>query len=83
MKPNEATAAGGIQSYYAGISYDYSKHLAFSLDYTVLNETVLGFGTGANSVGGQTIATGGPCPTCGQFTKYDNQILGLRALITF
>ena len=83
MKPNEDTAAGGIQSYYFGISYDYSKHLAFSLDYTVHNETVLGFGTGANSVGGQSIATGGPCPTCGQFVKYDNQILGLRALVTF
>jgi hypothetical protein len=80
MKPNEDTPAGGIQSYYFGISYDYSKYLAFSLDYTVLNETVLGSST---TVGAQTIATGGACATCGQFVKYDNQILGLRALITF
>ena len=71
-----------IQAYYFGISYDYSKFLAFSVDYTVMQETVLGSNL---TVGGQSIATitGGACAACGQFVNYNNQILGLRALITF
>jgi hypothetical protein len=82
MKPNKDTVAGDIQAYYFGISYDYSKFLAFSLDYTVMQETVLGSNL---TVGGQSIATitGGACAACGQFVNYNNQILGLRALITF
>jgi len=81
MKPNKDTPAGGIQSYYAGISYDYSKNLAFSFDYTILQETVLGSGTVVN----QSISssTGGACTTCGEFVNYNNQIIGLRAIVTF
>ncbi len=79
MKPNKDTPAGDIQSYYFGVSYDYSKFLAFSVDYTVLQETVLG------SIGlpGQNISTNGACGACGQYVNYNNQIIGLRALITF
>jgi hypothetical protein len=83
MKPNKDTVAGDIQSYYFGISYDYSKFLAFSVDYTVLQETVLGSLAG---VAGQSIApiNGGACTTgCGPYVNYNNQILGLRALVTF
>lgn len=85
MKPNSHTPAGDIQSYYFGVSYDYSKFLAFSLDYTIMQETVLGgFTSAATAVPGlANIATAGSCPTCGQFVNYNNQILGLRALITF
>ena len=81
MKPNKDTEAGNIQSYYAGISYDYSKWLAFSLNYEFYNETVLGNTTGALS--GLAIATGSNCTTCAQYVRYDNQIIGLRALISF
>ncbi|MBI5404858.1 MAG: hypothetical protein HY976_01400 [Candidatus Kerfeldbacteria bacterium] len=78
MKPNKDTPAGDIQSYYAGISYDYSKNLAFSFDYTILQETVLGSGTVPN----QSISSAA-CATCGEFVNYNNQIIGLRAMVTF
>jgi len=81
MKPNKDSEGGNIQSYYAGISYDYSKWLAFSLNYEFYNETVLGNTTGALS--GLAIATGSNCGTCAQYVRYDNQIIGLRALISF
>jgi hypothetical protein len=81
MKPNKDTEAGNIQSYYAGISYDYSKWLAFSLNYEVYNQTVLGNTTGA--LAGLNIATGPNCATCGQYVRYDNQIIGLRMLVAF
>ncbi len=81
MKPNKDTVAGDIQSYYFGVSYDYSKYLQFSLDYTVMQETVIGNATGVPT--GQTISSSGTCAACGQFVNYNNQILGLRALITF
>lgn len=80
MKPNKDTEAGNIQSYYAGVSYDYSKWLAFSLNYEVYNETVLGNTT--NTFTG-IIQTGPNCTTCAQYVRYDNQIIGLRALISF
>jgi hypothetical protein len=81
MKPNKDTVAGDIQSYYFGISYDYSKYLAFSVDYTVMQETVLGSVTSVGSLVLNNPA--GTCAACGQFVNYNNQILGLRALITF
>jgi hypothetical protein len=80
-KPNKDTEAGNIQSYYAGISYDCSKWLAFSLNYENYNETVLGNTTGTLS--GLAISTGSNCTTCAQYVRYDNQIIGLRALISF
>lgn len=84
MKPNKDTVAGDIQSYYFGVSYDYSKNLAFSLDYTVLQETVLGSLTPAQALPGlPNVATSGACASCGQFVNYNNQIIGLRALIQF
>jgi hypothetical protein len=79
MKPNKDSEAGNIQSYYGGVSYDYSKWLAFSLNYEIYNETVLGSGT----IPQLNISTQNACPTCGQFVRYDNQIIGLRALISF
>jgi hypothetical protein len=86
MKPNKDTVAGDIQSYYAGISYDYSKNLSFSVDYTVLQETVLGSLTPAQALPGLSnfgSLTGNPCTSCGQYVNYNNQIVGLRALIQF
>ena len=79
MKPNKDSEAGNIQSYYAGVSYDYSKWLAFSLNYEFYNETVLGSGT----IPQLNISAQNPCAACGQFVRYDNQIIGLRALISF
>ena len=81
MKPNKETQAGDIQAYYAGISYDYSKWLAFSLDYEVYNEVVLG--NFAGQLPGLAISTGSNCTTCAPVVRYDNQIIGLRALISF
>ena len=81
MKPNKDSEAGNIQSYYAGVSYDYSKWLAFSLNYEVYNETVLGNTAGALTA--LNINTGATCPTCAQYVRYDNQVIGLRALISF
>jgi hypothetical protein len=81
MKPNKDTVAGDIQSYYFGISYDYSKFLSLSVDYTVMQETVLGSSTSVGSLVLNNPA--GACAACGQFVNYNNQILGLRALITF
>jgi hypothetical protein len=89
MKPNKDTVAGDIQSYYAGISYDYSKFLSFSLDYTVLQETVLGSLTPAQALPGLSNfgtfgpPSGNPCTSCGQYVNYNNQIIGLRALVQF
>ncbi len=80
-KPNKDSEAGNIQSYYAGVSYDYSKWLAFSLNYEFYNETVLGNTAGALT--GLAIQTAANCSTCGQYVRYDNQIIGLRALISF
>ena len=45
------------------------------------NTAVLGNTTGA--VSGLAIATGSNCTTCAQYVRYDNQIIGLRALISF
>jgi hypothetical protein len=86
MKPNKDTVAGDIQSYYAGISYDYSKNLSFSVDYTILQETVLGSLTPAQALPGLSnfgTLTGNPCAACGQYVNYNNQIIGLRALVQF
>ena len=82
IKPNKDTEAGNTQAYYVGLSYDYSKWLAFSLNYEVYNQVVLGNTSGALT--GQDISTGGlNCTTCGQYVRYDNQVIGLRALISF
>jgi hypothetical protein len=84
MKPNKDTPAGDIQSYYAGVSYDYSKNLSFSLDYTIMQETVLGSLKAAQALPGlPNVATSGACGACGQFVNYNNQIIGLRALVQF
>jgi hypothetical protein len=93
MKPNKSTLAGENQSAVFGLSYDYSKYLSVALDYTILKQTVLGltntgFGkTGKNSNGapqGQFISTGGiNCLTCSQYVDYDNQILGVKVMVTF
>ena len=79
MKPDKWTVAGDMQNYYVGISYDYSKFLQFSLDYTVLSQTVLGSATVAT----QAIATSGVCAACGSYVNYNNQIIGVHALIQF
>lgn len=88
MKPNKSTQAGENQSYIFGISYDYSKYLSVALDYTILQQTVLGANAAASSttggVPGQTISTGGlACATCGEFVNYNNQILGVKILVAF
>ena len=80
MKPNKYTEAGDMQNYYVGLSYDYSKSLSISLDYTFLNQTVLGSNPGPP---GQAIATSGVCATCGQYVNYNNQIFGIHALVQF
>jgi len=87
-KPNKDTVAGDIQYYYVGVSYDYSKNLAFSLNYTILQETVLGSLTPAQALPGlakfgSVSGTTGGCSACGQFVNYNNQIIGLRALFQF
>lgn len=89
MKPNKDTPAGDNQSIMLGVSYDYSKYLSVALDYTFLQQTVLGSDTsyvsGGRNVSTGTAANGGatPCPTCGQFVNYNNQIFGVKILVAF
>lgn len=87
MKPNKDTPAGDIQSLLFGISYDYSKYLSVALDYTILQEAVLGsdatYAATHNINTSSAANNGGVCPTCGQFVNYNNQIFGVKILVAF
>ena len=81
MKPNKETPAGDNQSIVFGVSYDYSKYLSVALDYTLLQQTVLGSDTTYAAT--HNISTGAFCGTCGQFVNYNNQIFGVKILVAF
>lgn len=83
MKPNKETPAGDNQSILFGLSYDYSKYLSVALDYTILQQTVLGSDTTYVNANLRNVSTAGACANCGQFVNYNNQIFGVKILVSF